>query len=157
MARWIVAAMLLFFTWRGAAMRLEWPPSGGTVVRAEKPQLADLKWAASVAKIVPKMMPADRLYLANFYEALRFILRRDAGRDKAILSDTTRFEAFHAGSLEAAIDRKDVGKYEGLGEAIDETFLAAAGSGVQEVTPEVRAKLEAACGVLSWVLSIHGE
>jgi hypothetical protein len=149
--------MLLFFAWRGTTMRMEWPPAGVVVAQESRPDAKAMKWAADVRKIASKMTPKDRLYLANFYKALGFILRRDADRDQPILGDTTRFEQFHGGSLEAAIDRKDVGKYDGLGAAIDETFIAAAGAGVQQVTPEVREKLLAACSVLSWTFAIHGE
>lgn len=157
-ARWIVAGMLLFFAWRGAFIRMEWPPAGGTAARSTKPPTKDeLQWAAGVQKIAQKMTPGDRLYCANFYEALSYVLARDGKRKDPIMSDTTKFESFHAESLQAAIDRDDVGKYDGLGAAIDETFIAAAGAGVQDVTPAVREKLVAASSALSWTFAIHGE
>lgn len=156
-ARWIVAGMLLFFAWRGATLRIEWPLPGVTAKALPRPSSVEMKWSESARKIAPKMTPADRIYCANFYEALRFVLDRDGKRDKPIIADTTKFEAFHAGSLAAAIDREDVGKYTGLGAAIDEAFIAAAGANVQNVTPEVREKLMAACGSLAWTFSIHGE
>lgn len=156
-ARWIVAGMLLFFAWRGAQLQIEWPLPGVTPAKDTRPEPADLKWAEGVQKIAAKMTPKDRLYCANFYEALRFVLHRDGKRSDPIMTDTTKFEAFHAGSLKAAVDREDVGKYDGLGEAIDETFVNAAGASVQNMTPEVRGKLLAACGVLAWTFAIHGE
>lgn len=156
-ARWIVAAVILFFAWRGAALNLQWPQPDAPAVRIPQPSAENLAWAEPVRKILPRMSPADRRYLAHFYDATAFVLLRDADRDRPIISDTTKFEAFHAGSLDLAIDRKDVGKYDGLGAAIDEVYLAAAGANVQDVTPEVRAKLVAASGVLAWTFTIHGE
>lgn len=157
-ARWIVAGMLLFFAWRGTSLKIEWPPAGSTAVQSMKrPDTADLKWAAGVKAIAPKMTPADRLYCANFYSALAFVVARDGGRKEPIISDTTKFEAFHAGSLEAAIDQKNVGKYDGLGPAIDETFIAAVGAGVQDMTPDIRGRLVEACNALAWTFAIHGE
>ena len=152
-----MAGVLLFFAWRGATLNMEWPVAGAQPVRVPQPAKENLAWAADVAKIVPRMTPKDRRYAAHFYDAMAFVLLRDADRDRPIIADTTKFEAFQAGSLQLAIDRKDVGKYDGLGAAIDAAFVQAAGANVQDVTPEVRNKLVAACGVLAWTFDIHGE
>lgn len=152
-----MAGMLLFFAWRGANVQIEWPLPGVTLAKDTQPDPADLKWAETLKGVVTKMTPKDRLYCANFYQALRFVVERDGKRSDPIITDTTKFEAFHAGSLKAAIDREDVGKYDGLGEAIDEVFVNAAGADVQKVNAQVRGKLLAACGVVAWTFSIHGE
>ena len=114
-------------------------------------------WAEPLREILPKMTPKDRKYVSNFYSAVAFILLRDSDRDTPIISDTTKFEAFQAGSLRLAIARGDVGKYEGLGEAIDLVYIAANGADPKPVDDAVRSKLVAASGVLSWVMKIHGE
>jgi len=63
----------------------------------------------------------------------------------------------HGGSLRLAINKSDVGKYDGLGEAIDMAFVKANGADVVKVDEKVRRNLVVACGVLSWTFSIHGE
>lgn len=155
--RYLVAAMLLFFAWKGAVLEMEWPPIPAATARTPAPSAENLKWAVSLRPIVTKITPRDRAYLANFYEATAFVLLRDADRAPPIIKDTNSFEAFHAGSLDLAIDRKDVGKYDGLGAAIDEVFIAANGADIKSLDADVRAKLVAACGVLSWTFTIHGE
>jgi hypothetical protein len=154
--RYIVAAMLLFFAWKGAVLEMEWPPSPAKVL-APAPPPESLKWATSLRPIASKMTPRDRAYLANFYEAIAFVLLRDGDRPTPIITDTNKFEAFHAGSLDLAIDRKDVGKYDGLGPAIDEVFVAANGADIKTLDADARGKMVAACGVLSWTFTIHGE
>lgn len=152
-----VAAVLLAFAWRGSVLTIPWPPEHLESIRVPKPDPEVLAIAEGVGKILPRMTPTDRHYLAHFYDAMAFILLRDGDRDEPIVSDTEKFIALHAGSLRLAIDRKDVGKYDGLGEAIDETFLKAAGADPKKVDTAVRAQLVAACGVLAWTFSIHGE
>jgi len=155
--RYIVAAVLLLFAWKGAELKVEWPQPPATVIRAPQPPAERMEWAKPVIEVLPKMTPKDRQYLAHFYDAMAFVLMRDADRGTPIVSTTTKFETFHGGSLRLAVDKKDVGKYPGLGEAIDQVFIAANGPDEVAVSDEVRAKLVAACGVLSWTFSIHGE
>lgn len=152
-----VAAVLLVFAWRGSELNVQWPPAPVAGINTPKPNPELMGLAADVAKILPKMTPTDRRYLAHFYDAMGFVLLRDAERDQPIISDTEKFSAFHGGSLRLAIDRKDVGKYDGLGEAIDLTFVKANGADVLKVDEKVRRNLVVACGVLSWTFSIHGE
>lgn len=152
-----VAAVLLVFAWKGSELKISWPPAPLSDVRVPKPDPKLLVIAESVGKILPRMTPTDRKYLANFYDAMAFVLLRDGDRESPIISDTDKFVTFHAGSLQLAIDRKDVGKYDGLGAAIDEAFVNAVGSDMVKVDATVRAKLVAASGVLSWTFSIHGE
>lgn len=155
--RLIVGVVLLIFAWRGSSLDLRWPPQDVVDIKAPKPDAVIMDWAKPVAAILPKMTPADRNYLAHFYDALAFILIRDGDREQPIVADTEKFAVFHGGSLRLAVDRKDVGKYPGLGEAIDQTFVNANGADIVNVDADVRARLVAACGALSWAFKIHGE
>jgi hypothetical protein len=152
-----VAAVLLVFAWRGSELNVQWPPVPVSDIKVPKPEPELMQLAADVGKILPKMTPADRRYLAHFYDAMAFVLLRDGEREKPIIADTERFAAFHGGSLRLAIDKSDVGKYDGLGEAIDMAFIKANGADVLKVDEKVRRNLVVACGVLSWTFSIHGE
>lgn len=159
--RFAVAVVLLIFAWKGAELSLPWPPADTptTVNRPAppKPAASMLAWAEPLRPILPSMTPTDRRYLASLYDAMAFVLLRDGERDQPIVSTTDKFAEFHSGTLRLAVDRKDVGKYSGLGEAIDQTFIAAIGVDAKGLDAETRARVVAACGVLSWVFSIHGE
>lgn len=148
-ARYAVAAVLLIFAWKDAASLIPWDKGSPVQPSAELKEIAK-----PLQQVLPRMTPKDRAYLASFYEAMGHILVNDGDRDTPIISDTDKFAAFHAGSLRLAVNRADVGKYDGLGEAIDMVFVAAAGADVQPLSPAVRSKLTAACGVLSWSFSI---
>lgn len=154
-ARHIVAVLLLAFAWKGASLEVPWPPGPVANIVTPKPEPALLVWAEPLRPIVSGMLPADRKYLANFYDAMVFVLMRDAGRDEPICSTVGKFAEFHAGSLQLAIDRQNVGKYPGLGEAIDQVFVNAVGADDVRLEASSRTKLTAACGVLSWVFQIH--
>jgi len=151
--RWIVVLMLLFFSWKGVNLDLEWPPINHEV-SSPKPADEFLGWAAPVRTIAAKMLPADRLYLSNLYEAMSFILLRDFDRDQPIIKTTDDFVTFHAGTLRLAIEKSNVGKYPGLAEAIDQTFLAALGADQKALDDKTKPRLIAACGALSWTIGI---
>jgi len=156
--RLIVAAVLLLFAWKGSELRLEWPPPPPAAdVTTPQPSPEVLAYAEPVREYLARMTPKDRIYLSKFYEALAFVMLRDAGRDDPIMTTTDKFVAFHGGSLRSAIDKKDVGKYGDLGAAIDRTFLNAAGADAKSLDADVRQKLVAACGALAWTFGIHGE
>lgn len=149
-----MAVVLLVFAWKGSSISIEWPPRD-TAVKTPQPAAEMLIWAQPLRKVVPTMLPHDREYLANFYEAMAFVLLRDGEREQPIVATTDDFVRFHSGSLELAIDKASVGKYPGLAEAIDETFVNAAGSDSVAITPALRKRIVAACGVLSWSLRVH--
>lgn len=155
LSRYIVAGVILAFAWRGSVLDIPWPPKPFSEPVAPQPDPAILRWAENLGPIVAKMTPADRQYLANLYDAMAFVLLKDAKRDEPIISTTERFVRFHSGTLRLAIDRANVGKYTGLGEAIDEVFVNAVGADQRAIDEAARVKLVAACGVLSWVFSIH--
>lgn len=155
-ARWIVAAVLLFFAWKGSDLSIPWPPAPATDVQAPQPPADLLVWAEPLRPILPKMLPSDRKYLANFYDAMAFVILRDADRDPAIIGSTEQFANFHGGSLRLAIDKANVGKYPGLAEAIDQTFLAALGPEMKPIDKQSRSRLVTACAVLSWTFGIRG-
>jgi hypothetical protein len=152
-ARWAVVLVLLFFSWKGVSLDVNWPPKGEEV-SSPKPAQEFLAWAAPVKRIAPGMLPADRVYLSNLYEAMAFILLRDFDRDQPIIKTTDDFVAFHAGTLRLAIDKASVGKYPGLAEAIDQTFLSALGADQKVLDEASRPRLVAACGALSWTFGI---
>jgi len=155
--RFLVAAVLLWFAWRGADVTIPWPSSPTEEVGAPKPPQEVLAWAEPLRPILPKMLPADRQYLANFYDALAFVVLRDGDRELPIIGSTEQFANFHGGRLRLAIDKANVGKYPGLAEAIDEVYVRACGADVQKLEPAVRGRLVSACGVLSWTFSIGHE
>lgn len=155
--RYAVAGLLLLFAWKGADLSLPWPPSPHEEVVAPQPGPELLALAAPLKPILPKMLPADRKYLAGFYDACAYILLKDGDRPVPIVGTTDQFVAFHGGSLRLAIEKAKVGQYPGLGEAIDQTFVNAMGADPKKLDAEARGRLVAACGVLSWAFGIGHE
>ena len=152
-ARYIAVVVLLLFAWRGSELKIPWPPEQHTIDSPIPP--AELRaWADGLKPIVKGMLPKDRIYLENLYDSMAFVIIRDGQRDDPILSDTAKFSNFHTGTLRLAIDKASVGKYAGLGEAIDAVFFAAAGAEIKPIDKDTRTKLVAACGVLSWAFGI---
>lgn len=152
--RYVVAAILLVFAWKGSNISLEWPPAPTPAVVIPKPENVLIEWVQPLKAILPKMLVKDREYLASFYDALSFVLIRDAGRETPIVKTTTDFVAFHAGSLQLAIDKANVGKYPGLGEAIDLSIVNALGADVRALSDDDRVKLTAVCSTLAYVFKV---
>ena len=148
--RFIVAAVLLVFAWKGSELTTIWPPAPLTTVDTPKPSPELLKLAEPLKPILPRMLPKDRQYLATLYDAMVYVLIRDGEREKPIIGSNDQFAAFHAGTLNLAIDKAAVGKYPGLAEAVDNVYVNALGADVRELTVDDRRALIAACGVLSW-------
>lgn len=153
-ARFIVAAILLVFAWKGSELTTLWPPAPMKSIDTPKPAPELLKIAEPLRPILPRMLPKDRTYLANLYDAMAYVMLRDGDREKPIVSTTDGFANFHAGTLRLAIDKSSVGKYPGLAEAIDQVFLTAVGPDVKAIDKDTRTRLIAACGVLSWSFGI---
>lgn len=154
LARYALVVILLFFSWKGVSLDLSWPPEGGKSHTFVKPDQQYLEWAAGVRPIAAKMLPSDRIYLANMYDAMKFILLRDFDREKPIVATTDDFIAFHSASLRLSIDKQSVGKYPGLAEAIDQTFIAALGADQKRLDKDHEQRLVAACSALSYILEI---
>lgn len=152
-----MAVVLLVFAWKGSSLTMAWPPADQPTITLAPPSAENLKWAERLRPLVAGMLPKDRVYLSNFYDGMRFINRRDEKRDNPIIVSTEAFAVFHAGSLQAAIDRESVGKYPGLGAAIDEVFMQALGPEVKPLDAAGRERLDAACSVLAWVFAVHGD
>ncbi len=152
-----MAATLLFFAWKGNEIDLPWPPSDGGGRQVVKPEPETLEWVEDVP--VERMLPKDRLYLADFYDAMAWVVMRDKLRDQnqKVLKTNEDFVRFHAGSLQLCIDRGDVGKTPGLGEAVDQVFVDALGDDAIPLGDDELDMLIAACNALSWRFSIHGE
>lgn len=153
-ARYIVAAILVMFAWKGSELTAIWPPAPLKAIDTPKPSPDLLALAEPLRPILPRMLPKDREYLATLYDAMAYVLLRDGDREKPIITTTEQFAAFHSGTLRLAIDKASVGKYPGLAEAIDQVYVAAAGADVKELDKESRRHLIAACGVLSWSFGI---
>lgn len=155
--RLIAVVVLLLFAWKGSVLDIRWPPAPAEVIDGPKPEPNLLAWAESLRGVVPRMLPADRMYLANLYDAMSFVLLRDGRRadGKPILSSTDKFRTFHIGTLQLAIDKDKVGQYPGLDDAIDEVFVLANGPEIKPIDEAGRAKLIAACQVLAWTFGIH--
>jgi hypothetical protein len=149
-----VGVVLLTFAWKGSALTIPWPPDKGGEVVMPQPEPVLLAWAEPLRPVLPRMLMKDREYLANFYDAMAFVLIRDAQRETPIVKTTGDFVLLHAGSLQMAIDKAAVGKYPGLGEAIDATFVNSIGADQRPLTTSERTKLTAACAVLSYVFRV---
>ena len=124
---------------------------------APKPAPELLAWADQLKPILPKILPTDRAYLSSFYDAMAYIILRDGDRSTPLVTDTEKFAVLHAGSLQLAIEKAKVGKYPGLDDAIDSVFFNALGAEQKALDAPTRARLVAACGVLSWTLAVKHE
>lgn len=149
-ARWLVAIVIVWFSWKGADLSMHWTPGD----RPEKPAAEALALGEPLRPILPKMIVKDRQYLSSLYEAMAFILTTDGQREKPIIADTAKFVQFHAATLNLAIKKENVGKYDGLGEAIDAVFLKAVGADQKALDAAARKKLIDACGVLAWAFAV---
>ena len=153
--RLIMSAVLLYFAWGGGSIEIEWPIPGSA--DAIVPTKQEKEWVEPLVSFAPKLLPADRIYLSALYDAMAGVVERDGRRDEPILDTTEKFAFFHKQTLNFAIDKKDVGKVPGLGEAIDEVFVNAAGVEVAPITGQKRIDLENACNAISWVFRINKE
>jgi hypothetical protein len=87
---------------------------------------------------------ADKARIVSVYEGLRHVLARDQG---ARVNTTEKLAELQANTLQLAIESP--GKYPGLDEAIETSFVAAMGTDdVLSVTPEVVTKLLAWCDLI---------
>lgn len=152
--RYIVAAILLVFAWKGNEMTLSWPPAG-VRVPAGDPSPEQRQWASDVRAIAARMLPSDRTYLSNMYDAMAMVVRRDAERAAPIIDTTEAFARFHGGSLDFSIDLEKVGIYPGLDKAIDKVFFEALGTDEpRALKASDRERLIDACNVLSYTFGI---
>lgn len=149
-----MAALLLVFAWKGSSLTIPWPPAPATNVVIPRPENVLLEWVEPLKPILPKMLVKDREYLASFYDAMSFVLIRDAGRQKPVVKTTSDFVSFHAGSLQLAIDKANVGKYAGLGEAIDLSIVNALGGDARALSDEDRVRLTAVCSTLAYAFKV---
>lgn len=154
-ARLIAVAAILAFAWRGEIGLKVWPPKDDpAAVDKSRPDDEALGWAAGIN--VANMTPADRLYSADFYRAVGFILANDS--KQRVIKSTQEFSVFHAGSLNLAIDRGSVGRYPGLGASIDRAFFAAAGdTDDKPLDPATAEKFVRCSNAIAWRFSIHAD
>lgn len=123
-------AVVLWFVWKDRIDSLVHPrdvPSAPVVA----PDAAAKAWVAGVD--VNGILPADRDYYARFFDAIDFTLGNDGDHDTPILDTNEKLRRYMIGSLDMAIEKKAVGKYPGLADALDKAFALAA-SGVDPAT-----------------------
>ena len=156
-ARVVIGMILLVFAWRGASISVLWPAAGTAATQPKPPSAVEAKWTSDVQRLLPRITAGDRAYLSRFYSALEFVIQRDGKSKSPVLTNTDKFATFHGGSLRLAVDRQDVGKYPGLGEAIDQAFVAANGPDVVDIDSAARENLAAACNALAWAFLVRGE
>lgn len=183
LARGLIVMLVLFVVWRAEidaaikALQAVTPP-------APQPAAPSLPGAASTnarawVSAVPAnaMLPADRIFVGNFYESLGYVLGNEAEKEAQVLDTTVKFRRGHSLALDLAIEKAKVGKYPGLGEAIDRAFALAVvdfpaadigdeaavakaiadGLTPRPVTKALRARLIDCCAALRWKLGINGE
>ena len=151
--RLIVGATLIYFAWNGESLDLPWPPAEGPKV--VKPDEVSREWVMDIR--VNNILPKDRVYLSRFYDAMGWIIMRDSERDTPIITNTEKLSQFHAGSLQLAIDREDVGKYSGLGKSVDDAFKKVLGDDVSPLEGDSTEAVILLCNALSWRFAIYGE
>ena len=167
--RYVVAVGLLWFALGGEKLGLvpkaigilKPPASAPQIMLGEGGHEALDAAKADLVAIVAKMLPADRQYLASFYDAVAYVLEQDGGRSLPVIADSEKFAIFHAGSLQLAIEKKAVGKYPGLDTAIDRVYLAICGADVGSLAEKTagggprREKFVQASQLLAWVFRVR--
>lgn len=155
--RYIVAAALVWFAWKGNVMDFQWPTDVPPAVEVTVERPSD-EIVGYVRAVDPdKILPDDRAYLSAFYSALAFVLQRDADLQEPVITTNEKFAELQGGSLRFAIMADKVGEYPRLGEQIDEVFSAAVGDDVSSMTPAMRRKIVDVCNGLAWRFWINGE
>lgn len=154
--RVLVAAAVIWFAFQGNTLDFQWPDETPVIEgEPDKPSAKAIEWVKGVD--AARMLPSDRMYLVAFYSAMAFVIERDATLKPPVIDTTVKFADLHAGSLDLAIEERNIGKYPGLGAQIDQVFLAAVGDDVTTVTPEKRAAIVEACRALAWRFHMYGE
>ena len=167
--RYAVAATMLWFALGGSNLGitpkaigiLNPPPIKPAVILDEVGQKQLDSAKADLVAIVAKMLPADRQYMACFYDAVAYVVEQDGGRSLPVIGDSEKFAIFHAGSLQLAIEKKAVGKYPGLDTAIDRVYLAICGADVGPLADKAagggtrREKFVQASQLLAWVFRVR--
>lgn len=99
---------------------------------------------AKIVEILKDATPEHRARVVSIYTGLKIVTGRDKGQ---LVSTTDKLETLQANTLKLAVD--EVGVYPGLDAAIEAVFLNAVGTDdVVAVTPEVVAKIQAACDII---------
>lgn len=174
LAKGIIVAVVLWFVWKDRIDSLVHPTDIPSVV-VEAPDAEGRAWAAGVK--VDKILPNDRVYYGRFFDGLAWVIGNDGDHDAPIVDTTEKLRRFTLGSLDAAIDKKAVGKYPGLGESLDRAFALAA-SGVdattlttpeaiekavqdglapQPMTKALRERMRKCARAICWKMTIRGE
>lgn len=96
-------------------------------------------------------IPAERReYFGDLYDAMAAVIERDGKRPTSGVKSILDFSALHAGALQLAVDRDQVGVYPGLGEAIDAAFASNVGDDNVQVDAAARSRLAEVCRAIAW-------
>ena len=152
--RLLVAFAIIWFVWAGSRASVEWPQGK---IDSTKPDQEAAAWVSDVAAKAKSMLYTDRIYCSSLYDAMAQILENDGRREKPIIGDTARLAAFHGGTLDFAIDSDKVGKYPGLGEAIDTAFERALTADTKPLDSAGRASSIKVCRALAYVFFVGGD
>lgn len=92
--------------------------------------------------ILVGLSPADASAVRSFYEAMADIVVRDGLRADPVTKTTFELRHKHTWALATAFANTGmVGKYEGLGDRLDQYLLRAIGDTDQTLTPDLRQKI----------------
>lgn len=179
--RGMIVAVALLFLWRQEAMDairgLAATPSPPAPAVGPLVPVSPAAQAWASALKASAIQQEDRLYYSDFYAALRDVLSRDGEHDAPALDTTEKIRRAHSAALDMALERAKVGRYPGLGEAIDRALaLAAAGASAEDcadedkvakaieegltprpVTKALRSRLIEACGALAAKFAAGGD
>lgn len=144
-AVWVSGALLVLSLLFPNGISLPAPAPAPVPAPQPEPEPAPVTPAPAIVNLLKNADPADKRRIADVYTAAATILRRDNG---ARLNTTEKWAEWHAQTLQLAIETP--GKYPGLDEAIEQVIAGSLGTDdVLSVTPDVQAKLIAACDVIA--------
>ena len=125
-------AVVLWFAWGDRVSQFPHPqviPATPVVA----PDADSKFWVKDIP--VAGILPADRDYYGRFFDGQSWVLDNDSQHDQPILDTNEKLRRFTMGSLDLCIAKKEVGKYPGLGEALDKgAAMAASGVDVSTLT-----------------------
>lgn len=174
LAKGLVVAVVLLFVWKDRLDSLIHPQDVPTVV-VTAPDADAKAWTSGIK--VDGILPVDRSYYGGFFDALDWVIGNDGEHDAPIIDTNEKLRRFNTGSLDAAIEKKMVGKYPGFGESLDRAFALAAsnvdvstltspeaiekavteGLAPRPMTKALRERMRKCARAICWKLTIKGE
>lgn len=174
LAKGLIVAVVLLFVWKDRLDSLIHPQDVPAVV-VTAPDADAKAWTSGIK--ADGILPVDRDYYGRFFDSLDWVIGNDGEHDAPIVDTNEKLRRFIAGSLDAAIERKMVGKYPGLGESLDRAFALAAsnvdvstltspeaiekavsdGLAPRPMTKALRERMRKCARAICWKLTIKGE